>query len=210
LALLVGYKTKRINEVVRRSTYMDARSPIRYRLSPGEWAILRAGSASGRHHAKLRFRPGRPYVYTFEGACLVMSRLRLNLSPDRKRLLLDLFSQDDLAIIDYGEGRMEEYIIGRLETILQGLATISRHHPVRTTRGLFLVDAYLEEPNVAIEIDEAGHRWSAGADGDRERAITDVLGCRFVRITTTSDLDVCLNSILTAMASRGRRRASPV
>ena len=40
--------------------------------------------------------------------------------------------------------------------------------------------------------------------------ITDVLGCRFVRITTTSDLDVCLNSILTAMASRGRRRASPV
>jgi hypothetical protein len=200
LARLTGYKTKRINEVVRRSTYIGARPPIRYRLSPEEWVALKSALAIGRHHAKLRFRAARPYVYTFEGACLVMSRLRLNLSQDRKRLLLDLFSQDELAIVDYGEGRMEECIIRRLETILEGLATIRRHYPVRTTRGLFLIDAYLEEPNVAVEIDESGHRRSADADGDRERAITDVLGCQFVRITATSDFDVCLNRIVKAMA----------
>jgi very-short-patch-repair endonuclease len=196
LALLAGYKTKRINEVVRRSTYVGARCPIRYRLTPGEWVALKTACATDLHRAKLRFRAGRPYVYTFEGACLVMSRLRLNLSPDKKCLLLGLFAQDDLAIIDYGEGRMEECIINRLETTLGGLVTIRRHYPVRTTRGLCLIDAYLEDPNVAIEIDEAGHRRSASADSDRERAIRGVLGCEFIRITESTDFDACLNRIL--------------
>ena len=93
LAELAGCKTKRVNETAKRSTYAEVREPHRYQLTSSEWDEVKRILAGSERRAMLRFRPGRylPYVYSFEGACLVIGRLRINLSWKKKDTLLGAF-----------------------------------------------------------------------------------------------------------------------
>jgi hypothetical protein len=198
LATLLGCKTKRVNEAAKRSTYVEAREPYRYRLTSTEWDEVRPILSASEHLERLRFRPNifLPYVYSFEGACLVIARLRVNLSETKRDMFLRTFSRDRLAVIDYGEGRREESIRKKLTAVLDGLVTVTPHYPVRTERGLFQLDIYLEEWNIAVEVDEVGHRWGRQDDEQREKAIQKVLGCEFVRFIEDSDSDALINRIL--------------
>jgi len=204
LAKLVGCRTKRVNEAAKRSTYAEAREPYRYQMTPAEWDDVRPVLVASKHLVTLRHRPGscRPYVYSFEGACLVIGRLRINLSKKRKDALLHAFSRECLPIIDYGEGRREESIRKKLTRVFDGLVTVTPHHPVRTRSGLFQLDIYLEEWNIAIEVDEIGHRWDPQGDLQREAAIGEVLGCEFIRFVEDSDSDALVNRILRARCGK--------
>lgn len=161
--------------------YIEAREPYCYQLSADEWSQLQNTIGRKKHLSRLRFRPksARPYVYTFEGACLVIGRLRINLSDQKKHALLNVFSRDVFPIINYGEGRREEYLRDRLSVIFEGFVTVIPHYPVNTEKGQFLIDIYLKEWNIAIEVDEIGHRWDPQKDQEREQAIREVIGCRF-------------------------------
>ncbi len=198
LAELVGCKTKRVNETAKRSTYAEAREPYRYQMTSSEWDEVKRIPAWSERQATLRFRSSRylPYVYSFEGACLVIGRLRINLSKKKKDTLLRVFSRECLSITDYGEGRREESIRQRLTSVLDGLVTVTPHYPVTTRKGLFQLDIYLEEWNIAIEVDEIGHRWDPQGDLQREVAIGEVLGCEFIRFVEDSDSDALINRVL--------------
>ena len=198
LAGLIGCKTKRVNEAARRSTYAEAREPYRYQMTSSEWDEVKRILARSERLATIRFRPRSclPYVYSFEGACLVIGRLRINLSKKRKNVLLEVFSRERLPIIDYGEGKREESIRKRLTSVLDGLVTVTPHYPVKTRKGLFQLDIYLAEWNIAIEVDEIGHRWDPQGDLQREIAIGEALGCEFIRFVEDSDSDVLINRIL--------------
>ena len=198
LAELAGCKTKRVNETAKRSTYAEVREPYRYQLTSSEWDEVKRILAGSERLAMLRFRPGRylPYVYSFEGACLVIGRLRINLSRKKKDTLLGAFSRECLPVIDYGEGRREESIRQKLTSVFDGLVTITPHYPVTTRKGLFQLDVYLEEWNIAIEIDEIGHRGDPQGDLQREIAIGEVLGCEFLRFVEDADSDALINKIL--------------
>jgi hypothetical protein len=89
-----------------------------------------------------------------------LNRLRINLSEEKKEALLRVFSMDSYPIIDYGTCRREEYIVRKLRTVFNGLVTVIHHYPVKTTKGLYIVDVYLKECNLVIEIDELQHRWN--------------------------------------------------
>jgi hypothetical protein len=117
-------------------------------------------------------------------------------------VFLRTFSRDRLAVIDYGEGRREESIRRKLTAVLDGLVTVTPHYPVRTERGLFQLDIYLEEWRIAVEIDEIGHRWDKKRDLQREKAIKRVLGCKFVRFIEDSDSDALINRILRTHESK--------
>ncbi|MHC4489042.1 MAG: hypothetical protein ACYSW7_07690 [Planctomycetota bacterium] len=198
LAALVGYKTKKLNEATKRSTFIEAREPYCYQLSADEWLQLQNTIRRKKHLSRLRFRPNsaRPYIYTFEGACLVIGRLRINLSDQKKQALLNVFSRNVFPIINYGEGRREEYLRDRLSIIFDGLVTVVPHYPVNTKKGQFFIDIYLKEWNIAIEVDEIGHRWDPQKDQEREQAIREVIGCRFLRFVEDSDADRFINHIL--------------
>lgn len=198
LAELVGCKTKRVNEAAKRSTYAEAREPYRYQMTSSEWDEVKRILAGSERLATLRFRPKRylPYVYSVEGACLVIARLRINLSKKKKATLLRAFSRECFPIIDYGEGRREESIRQKLTSVFDGLVTVTPHYPVTTRKGLFQLDIYLEEWNVAIEVDEMGHRQDPQGDLQREVAIGEVLGCEFIRFVEDSDSDALINRIL--------------
>jgi hypothetical protein len=198
LAELVGCKTKRVNEAAKRSIYAEAREPYRYQMTSSEWDEVKRILAGSERLAALRFRPIRylPYVYSFEGACVVIGRLRINLSKRKKDTLLRAFSRECLPVIDYGEGRREESIRKRLTSVFDGLVTVTSHYPVKTRKSLFQLDIYLEEWNIAIEVDEIGHRWDRQGDLQREVAIGEVLGCEFIRFVEDSDSDALINRIL--------------
>ncbi len=198
LAELVGCKTKRVNEAAKRSTYAEARESYRYQMTSSEWDEVKRILAGSERLATLRFRPRRylPYVYSVEGACLVIARLRINLSKKKKATLLRAFSRECFPIIDYGEGRREESIRQKLTSVFDGLVTVTPHYPVTTRKGLFQLDIYLEEWNVAIEVDEMGHRQDPQGDLQREVAIGEVLGCEFIRFVEDSDSDALINRIL--------------
>ncbi len=198
LAELVDCKTKRVNEAAKRSTYAEAREPYRYQMTSSEWDEVKRILAGSERLATIRFRPRSclPYVYSFEGACLVIGRLRINLSKKKKSELLGTFSRECLPIIDYGEGRQEESIRKRLTSVFDGLVTVTPHYPVKTRKGLFQLDIYLEEWNIAIEGEEIGHRWDPQGDLQREAAIGEVLGCEFIRFVEDSDSDALINRIL--------------
>ncbi|MFH1689275.1 MAG: hypothetical protein ABIE42_03450 [Candidatus Eisenbacteria bacterium] len=198
LAELVGCKTKRVNEAARRSTYVEAREPYRYQMTSSEWDEVRRILTGSGHLPRLRFRPKScpPHVYSFEGACLVIGRLRINLSKKKKDTLLKAFSRECFPVIDYGEGRREESIRKRLSSVFDGLVTVTSHFPVTTSKGPFQLDIYLEEWNIAIEVDEIGHRWDQQGDRRREVAIREVLGCEFIRFVEDSDSDELINTIL--------------
>jgi hypothetical protein len=197
-AEFVGCKTKRVNEAAKRSTYAEVREPYRYQMTSSEWDEVKRTLAGAERQATLRFRPKRylPYIYSLEGACLVIGRLRINLSKEKKDTLLRVFSKECLPIIDYGEGRREESIRQRLTSVFDGLVTVTPHYPVTTRKGLFQLDIYLEEWNIAIEVDEIGHRWDPQGDLQREVAIGEVLGCEFIRFVEDSDSDALINRIL--------------
>ena len=200
LANLVGRKTKRVNEAAKRSTYAETREPYRYQLTSPEWHEVRRTLVERERLGTFRHRPGsfRPYVYSFEGACLVIGRLRINLSRENKDALLHAFSRECLPIIDYGEGRREESIRKKLTRVFDGLVTVTPHYHVTTGSGLFQLDIYLEEWNIAIEVDEIGHRRDPQGDLQREAAIREVLGCGFIRFVEDSDSDALVNRILRA------------
>ena len=111
-------------------------------------------------------------------------------------MLLEAFSRECLPVIDYGEGRREESVRKKLTSVFDGLVTVTPHYPVKTRKGLFQLDIYLEEWNIAIEIDEIGHRWDPQGDLQREVAIGEVLGCEFIRSVEDSDSDALINRIL--------------
>ena len=201
LAELAGYKTKRINEACKRSTYTFAIEPYRYRLTADEWRKVRKSIALDGNLSRLRFRPksARPYVYSFQGAFLVLSRIRANLTEHNKHKLLTTFSKEAPPLIDYGAGRREEHIVRKLRTIFAGIVTVLHHHPIQTNKGLFLVDVYLKEWNIVIEIDELQHRWNQKKEKEREAAIFEAMGCRILRYVEDSDSDKLINQILNAI-----------
>jgi hypothetical protein len=198
LAELVGCKTKRVNEAAKRSMYAEAREPYRYQMTSSEWDEVKRILAGSERLTTLRFRPKcyLPCVYSFEGACLVIGRLRINLSKKKKDTLLRAFSRECFPVVDYGEGRREESIRQKLASVFEGLVTVTSHYSVTTKKGLFQLDIYLEEWNIAVEVDEVGHRWSPQGDLEREVAIGDVLGCEFIRFIEDSDSDALISRIL--------------
>jgi hypothetical protein len=198
LAELAGYKTKRVNEACKRSTYAFSNEPYRYRLTADEWRKVRDSISRDKNLSRLRFRPvsARPFVYSFEGAFLVLSRIRANLSEASKRDLLKTFSKEAPPLIDYGTGRREEHIVNKIKTIFAEIVTVIPHYPVKTNMGLFLVDVYLKEWNIVIEIDEFQHRWNREKEKEREFAIIKALGCRIIRFHEDSDSDELINQIL--------------
>jgi len=66
------------------------------------------------------------------------------------------------------------------------IATIEQLLSVSLVRqfrvGPYRIDGYDKENNVAYEIDESAHRYSAANDGKRQGYIEREIGCKFVRI----------------------------
>ena len=198
LAELAGYKTKKLNEACKRSTYAYTREPFRYQLTREEWRQIRDSVLLHERLSQMRFRPkfARPYVYSFEGAFLVLSRLRANLTQDSRDSLLKLFSKDTPPLFDYGTGRREEHVVKRLRKVFEGVSTVIHHYPVRINGNLFLIDIYFKEWNIAVEIDELQHRWNPKKEKLREAMLQKALGCKIIRFVEDDDVDRLINRIL--------------
>lgn len=198
LAELAGFKTNKLNEACKRSTYAHTREPFRYQITEDEWKQIRGSILKHEGLSRLCYRPksARPYIYSFEGAFLVLSRIRANITQDSRDSLLKLFSKDTPPLIDYGTGRREEHVVDRLTRVFKGVATVIHHHPVRTNAGLLLIDVYFQEWNVAVEIDELQHRWNPKKERMREAELQKALGCKIIRFVEDDDVDRLINRIL--------------
>ena len=201
LATFLGIATRAVNQAAKRSVYIFARDDIRYhyQMTREEFQEYRAslsarGAWGGRRYS--------PHVYPFYGVCMVIARLRLNLSSEQKQTLLFVFGEDRFPILDYGEGRPEESITHRLKKILNGVLSVRIHYPVTTESGSYYIDAYIEELNLAIEIDEEHHRYRTKADRARQQSIQQTLECEFLRFSGTPDIDSCLNQVLRRVSFR--------
>ncbi|MCX5852363.1 MAG: ORF6N domain-containing protein [Deltaproteobacteria bacterium] len=193
LADFLGLKTKALNQAFKRSIHLHASDNICYQLTRDEF-LNTLGNRDD--HVKWGGRRYLPYIYSFEGACVVISRLRINLSTQQKNTLLTTFNKNDFPILDYGQYRFEESITHRLRMILKGILTVQIHYPVKTTSGNYYIDAYIKEIGLAIEIDEAHHHRRVEMDMARELSIKEVLSCEFMRVSGKGDIDFYLNKIL--------------
>jgi very-short-patch-repair endonuclease len=193
LALFLGITTRALNQAAKRSVHFSASLVVRYQISEADFQEYRrecnvTGKWGGR-----RFRP---YLYSFYGVGLVIARLRLGISQRQKDDLLAVFGEPRFPILDFGEHRPEESITHRLKIVLEGVFSLRTHYPVRTERGNYFLDAYIEEPNLAIEIDEEGHRYKIKEDDLRQKSIEHTLGCQFLRFSERDPVDECINRVL--------------
>jgi len=206
LALFLGISTRQLNQAAERSIHVARRGNLRYQMGETEWRSFRSERENGTGRGGRRYRP---YVYTFEGMCLVIARLRLDLSDTKKRSLLRLFGKAGFPITDYGQHRHEETIIRFLSKAFRGVLTVRRHFPVKTESGRFSVDAYLVEAKVAIEVDERDHRSRPEYDRQRQMLIEKALSCRFLRVREDADPADVINKILKSIAPCDRPKTCP-
>jgi very-short-patch-repair endonuclease len=193
LARFLDLPTRIVNQAAKRSVSSFTRKEIRYQMSQEEFGRYRESSNIERTWGGRRYFP---YVYNFYGVCMIIGRLRLNLSSEQKQNLLAAFGESRFPIIDYGEHRQEESITHRLKKILDGILTVRIHYPVATKSGNYYIDAYIEELNLAIEVDEESHRWRTKADQARQQSIVQTLNCEFLRFSETAQIDKCINQVL--------------
>lgn len=80
-----------------------------------------------------------------------------------------------------------------IESAFDGYRMV-RQHAV----GQFSIDLFFPDYNLAVEIDEAGHRFHVDADLARQQAIEAQTGCAFIRCKTyeSGALPRCCNAIL--------------
>lgn len=193
LANFLGIETKALNQAAKRSLDLSTQKTIRYQMTSEEYRSFRASQSESSAWGGRRYRP---YVYTFAGVCMVIARLRLNLSLEKGRALLSMFGVSDFPLIDYGRWRLEELFTHSLREILNGIATVKIHRPVMTPAGLYFIDAYIEDAKLAIEIDENHHRQSVAADTRRQLRIERALRCKFIRVKRGERFATLLNRIL--------------
>jgi very-short-patch-repair endonuclease len=72
--------------------------------------------------------------------------------------------------------KYESEILNKIQSMLK--MPIERQFYVN---GFFL-DGFCKKLNLAIEVDGANHKYSKKRDTDRQKKISDILGCRFLRI----------------------------
>jgi len=190
LALFLGIETRAINQAAKRSIHVSGGHNLWYQMSREQFRNLYP------QNKKWGGKRYLPFVYSFEGVCLVINRLRLNLTRNQKNIILSTFQRNDIPLIDYGDFRFEESIIHRLKKIFNSISSIKKHYPVNTLLGRFYVDVYLLEANIAIEIDEENHRWRKDLDLARQSAIEETLRCKILRIKKNDDFDILINNIL--------------
>ena len=83
-----------------------------------------------------------------------------------------------------GFGKKETFILDMYERLFD--KTIIRQYPVKTESGLYFLDGFIEQDNLAIEIDEEYHNSQQIKDYIREDAIRNKLGCHIIRIDDVS------------------------
>lgn len=196
LAKFLGLGTKRINETARRNLF-DGQQ-LRYQMSDSDFNSIKSRVRGGRRYT--------PFVYTFRGVVMIISRLRLNLGEQHRATILRVFNEDSFPIIDYGEGRPEEHIIGSIKTALNGIWDLHIHYPVKTHAGrMYFLDAYIPSMNIAIEVDENHHAYKKKRDALRQEEIEKSIGCRFVRFSEADTVCQCINMILREIIGTNQR-----
>lgn len=100
------------------------------------------------------------------------SREIFNLPEELTKLVLDRYR----GLNRVPHRLREESALKAIEQIL-GVTLIRQYRVLK-----YRVDGYDVENNVAYEIDEEWHKYSADKDAKREETIKNVLGCTFTRI----------------------------
>jgi very-short-patch-repair endonuclease len=205
LARVLGRKTKELNQQAKRNGLDRDGARFRFAMTTREFRRHKTLAKEKKTWGGRRYVP---YVYTFEGVCLLISRLRLNLSHEVRETLLSIFKQREMLVFDYGFNRPEERFSDKLSKILNGIANIRKHYSVVCEDGIYSLDLYLPDYKIAVEVDEEHHKWKEPYDKCRQSKIEKALECDFVRVSHSDDFDEKINEILKIMTNLKRNKKS--
>ena len=68
--------------------------------------------------------------------------------------------------------------------------------------GIYFIDAFLPEANLAIEIDEEHHKLNKLNDMYRQSVIEKMIGCKFIRIDVEQDVYVLVLQLITGVSKK--------
>jgi len=193
LADILNLKTTNINYVRKRSFSNCDDSVFGHQMDPVDFKKFT------KRNKQWGGRRKPPFIYNFNGVSLLISRLRLNLSEKQSAVLKKTFNEDSFRLADYGYRRIEETYVSKIKTALDGIVEVKIHHYITVGDNKYFIDVYLPKHNIAIEIDEANHKYRANEDMIRERVIKKHLKCDFVRINENEQIEVGINKILKAI-----------
>ena len=205
LSKLLGLKTKHLNRHAKRNLLDDYDTDFRFRMTMKEFKTYKTSRKQKKTWGGRRYLP---YVYTFKGVCLLVSRLRLDLMNNVKSYLLMLFNQPEMLVFDFGVNRPEERVVKKLLKILDGIVAIQRHYHVVLPNHTYFIDIYLPDYKIAIEVDEEHHKYSQSDDTIRQQRIRQQLQCVFVRVHLDDDFDGKVNEILKLMKNQMTSRGN--
>lgn len=147
-------------------------------------------------------------VYTFQGCLFMLSNM--NIHPNELISKLDRLKQyfliDTETNILLNQIRKENVSLARIRKMLEGIDICVSQYKV----GDYRVDLYCPSLKLAIEFDEAHHKYCVEEDLKRQEYIERQLGCQFVRINENEDFEISANKILKAILNNQNIKRSVV
>jgi len=143
--------------------------------------------------------PKKVYNLPLDLALGIVENIRMS-NPNRGKVLQELYTLKGATVVTQCYIRPEVHLMQGLQQFLEALNF--KFIPGHYVLGKYILDGYIPEFNIAVEVDEPFHQYKKEEDAHRMKEVTEQLGCRFVRVPDDTPLPLLLASVVKEMVTK--------